>query len=123
MPESGGKSFVQAYNCQAAVDGDSQVVVAAFATQCPNDKNQLKPALDEISNGITEDPDILLADAGYSSEENYKLLKDREIDGYIPSEKRKHGKTPPTARGRLRDGATEQEKMAKKLRTVNRLPS
>ena len=32
MPAAGGKDFLQAYNCQAVVDGAYQVIVAARAT-------------------------------------------------------------------------------------------
>ncbi len=38
MPVSGGKDFVQGYNCQAAVDKDAQVIVRTHVTQATNDK-------------------------------------------------------------------------------------
>jgi len=37
MPVSGNKYFIQAYNCQAGVDKEAQVVVATHVTQAPNE--------------------------------------------------------------------------------------
>lgn len=45
MPVSGGKDFVQGYNCQAAVDKETQVIVAAHVTQATNDKQQVLPLI------------------------------------------------------------------------------
>lgn len=44
------KSFVQAYNAQAAVDGHAQVIVAAGVTQEANDKRQLVPMLTQVES-------------------------------------------------------------------------
>ena len=43
MKDGATKGFVQAYNAQAAVDGEAQVIVAAAVTQEANDKRQLAP--------------------------------------------------------------------------------
>ena len=40
MPAPGGRDFVQAYNCQAVVDQEHQVIVAAQATNQSSDKQQ-----------------------------------------------------------------------------------
>ena len=40
MPVPGGRDFQQAYNCQAVVDSECQVIVAARATNLPSDKGQ-----------------------------------------------------------------------------------
>ena len=40
MPASGGKDLLQAYNCQAVVDHEHQVIVAAQATNRASDKQQ-----------------------------------------------------------------------------------
>jgi len=46
MPSGGG--FEQAYNAQTAVDTASMLIIAGDVSQNPNDKQELKPALDAI---------------------------------------------------------------------------
>jgi transposase len=48
MLDKSSNSFVQAYNCQAAVDGKAQVIVAAEVTQETNDSRQLHPMLERL---------------------------------------------------------------------------
>ena len=40
MPAPGGKDFQQAYNCQAVVDHEHQVIVATRAANVVSDKQQ-----------------------------------------------------------------------------------
>jgi transposase len=83
MPSHEG--FVQAYNGQAAVDVDSMLIVAATLTQQTNDKQQVEPMLDELDKLPSElgNPDTLLADNGYFSENNVKACEDRSITPLI----------------------------------------
>jgi hypothetical protein len=62
---SSDKAFIQAYNAQAAVDGDSQVIVAAEVLQAANDKGQLVPMVDAVIDNLAEVPDVVSADAGW----------------------------------------------------------
>ena len=123
MKDSSTKSFEQCYNCQAAVDEEAQVIVAAHVTQEPNDKEQLEPMLKEIlKNAGGDKPKALTADAGYFSEENCKALEKSEIDGYLATSKPKHSeKVPPVPRGRIPKDATIKERMTRKLRTLKGL--
>lgn len=66
--------WVQGYNVQACVNED-QVVIAYSATQDHNDSNQLVPMIEATEQtakaaGIEEEVGLLLADAGYWSEDN-----------------------------------------------------
>ena len=47
MPAPGGRDFVQAYNCQAVVDQEYQVIVAARATNRSSDKQQAVTMMEE----------------------------------------------------------------------------
>jgi len=48
MKDGATKAFEQCYNCQAAVDGDSQVIVATRVSQETNDKKELKPVVETL---------------------------------------------------------------------------
>jgi transposase len=75
--------FVQAYNAQAAVDAEAQIIVAHDVTQSPVDCGQLVPMTDAIETNLGRKPEQLSADAGYCSEANLEALEKRTIDGYV----------------------------------------
>ena len=75
--------FVQAYNAQAAVDAEAQIIVAQDVTQSAVDSRQLVPMTDAIETNLGRNPEQLSADAGYCSEANLEALENRSIDGYV----------------------------------------
>ena len=75
--------FVQAYNAQAAVDGEAQIIVAHDVTQSAVDCGQLVPMTDAIETNLGRKPAQLSADNGYCSEANIAALENRSIDGYV----------------------------------------
>ena len=75
--------FVQAYNAQAAVDGEAQIIVAHDVTQSAVDCGQLVPMTDAIETNLGRKPEQLSADAGYCSEANLEALEHRNIDAYV----------------------------------------
>jgi transposase len=119
MKDGATKSFEQSYNCQAAVDEESQIIVSTNVTQQSNDKQQLKPLVEKIKeNTGGEKPDKASADSGYYSETNVQYLEDEGIDGFIATDRQKHGDiVKQTPRGRIPKDLTKQERMARKLRT------
>lgn len=119
MKDSATKSFAQAYNCQAAVDSQSQVIVASQVTQQANDKGQLKPLVEQVKANLHKDPKQLSADNGYYSEENVAFLAEEGIDSYVATGRLKHTDREVSApRGRIPQSATTKDRMARKLRTV-----
>jgi hypothetical protein len=119
MPVSGGKDFIQGYNCQAAVDKEAQVIVATHVTQATNDKQQVLPLIAGIEANTDKIlPKTISADAGYFSETNCTELAKREVDSYIATGKLKHGETNLAPRGRVPKDATIKERMTRKLRTA-----
>jgi len=89
--------FVQAYNAQAAVDGEAQIIVAHDVTQSGVDCGQLVPMTDAIETNLGRKPEQLSADAGYCSEANLEALANRNIDAYV-------------ATGRARDAVADAVK-------------
>lgn len=119
MPVSGGKDFVQGYNCQAAVDKEAQIIVAAHVTQATNDKQQVLPLISGIVTNTDNDlSKIISADAGYFSEANCTKLAERKVDAYIATGKLKHGATALPPLGRIANSATSKQRMTRKLKTV-----
>lgn len=119
MKDGATKSFEQCYNCQAAVDETSQIIVATHVTQQANDKQQLEPLVEEVKcNTAGAKPKKVSADSGYYSETNVTYLETEKIDGFIATGRQKHSDKPVAApRGRIPKDATVQERMARKLRT------
>ena len=91
MIDGATKSFVQAYNAQAAVDGTAQVIVAADVTQAANDKQQLVPMLTAAKANCGAAPTAASGDAGYFSA---AAVTDPALAGialYVPPDRQAHG--------------------------------
>ena len=115
--------FHYAYNAQAVVDGEAQVILAAEVTQAAGDVDQLFEMADRTKEnltaaGIDENPTTLLADAGYCSEDNLEKAESSDTDMLIATGRLKHTERVPDApRGRVPKDATSRERMARRLRT------
>lgn len=68
------EGFQQCYNAQAAVDAESQVIVACAVTNQSPDVQQLRPMLQRLQALNGRYPKELTADAGYASEANFSAL-------------------------------------------------
>jgi transposase len=109
--------FLQGYNCQAAVDGAHQIILAAAVTNQAPDPQHLVPMLDQIQDNCGALPEQLSADNGYWSERNAQACEDRGIEAYIATEKLKHNEKPPASRGRIPKNLDKKGRMRRKLRT------
>ncbi len=96
--------FEQAYNCQAAVDAESQVIVAQGVTQKSNDVEELVPMVDQVEENVGRRPEEISADAGYCSEENIEAIEGRDVRAYIATGRQKHGTASATGPPRARQG-------------------
>lgn len=112
-----GDGFVQGYNAQAAVDAESQVIVAQDVFQEGNDSLHLHTMVRSIKNSAGRYPKMILADSGYCSELNLKKLT-RRVDPYIAVGRIKHGEAPAAPRGRTPARLTLRQRMARKLLTI-----
>lgn len=119
MIDDSSKAFVYGYNCQAAVDEHSQIIIATGTSQQSNDKKQIEPMLKEIKKNVKAKPQKLSADAGYYSEANIELLKKEKIDSYIPPDKQRHNRIEiPPPRGRIPSDLSVADRMRRKLKTA-----
>lgn len=83
------------YNGQLAVDGKSQVIVAASLVKDENDNHQLLPMLDLVVRNVGRMPWFVTADSGYSSLDALEWLADKTM-ALIPDvmyHREKEGKT------------------------------
>jgi hypothetical protein len=81
-----------AFNGQVVVTEDQFIVHAEVTTE-PIDTNQLAPALAAVERNTGVKPDKVVADAGYKSGPNLRLLEETKVDGYLPeTEERNIGK-------------------------------
>ena len=121
-PESrimkGSDGFVQAYNAQAAVESSMQLIVGQAVTQEANDKQQIVPMVEAIEQQAGQRPAQLLADSGYCSEQNLTHLQKEKVEAYIATDRQKHGRQRVRCkRGPLPNGATQVDRMRRKLQT------
>ena len=108
MKTSGG--FEQAYNCQAAVDGAAQIIVACDVVAKQNDVNELAPMLSQLRRNVGRNPRELSADTGYFSERNLRELKRRRIRGFVAPTKERIKAKPSQRR------ALAQSTLARQMR-------
>lgn len=103
-PESaimkGPDTFVQAYNAQAVVDADSQVIVAQALSDRPTDVTLLGQMVGQIKVNTGRQAEEFSADAGYCSEGNLAVLARRKVRAYIATGKQRHGRAKIVGRGR-----------------------
>lgn len=114
--------FHYAYNAQAVVDEGSQVVLAAHVVQSAADVDQLLPmitAADENLGATGEDDtfNLVLADAGYCSEQNLLDAKEADVDVLVATGRMKRDERTVSPKGRIPSNATARELMARRLRT------
>ena len=121
MPVSGG-GFEQCYNAQSGVDTASQLILCCHVSQKPNDKQEVKPALEELQElkqNIGE-LSVLLADNGYLSSTNCTFIENADITPYIAVGREQHNQTleerfsdPPA----LPENADYKSRMQHRLKT------
>ena len=114
----GSDGWIQGYNCQAAVDGDHQVIVAIGVSNQPSDAVHLLPMLQRTLANTGQLPGALIADAGYCSTANLEACEERELEAYISTSRQQHGHRPRPSRGRAPRGLDARGRMDRKLRSV-----
>ena len=93
------RGFVQGYNAQAAVNEQHVVIAAEIAVVNP-DFGNLEPVLlaseaELASAGVTDTPEVVLADAGYWHTEQMQRIAARGIPVLIPPDAHKRGGVRP----------------------------
>ena len=94
------EGFQQAYNAQAAVDGESRLIVAVNVTGNGSDAGRLEGMLDKARSNAAAEPGVLLADAGYADEKVFARLEEQGVDAYVALARERMAARLSTAEGR-----------------------
>jgi transposase len=113
----GGDGWIQGYNCQAAVDGDHQIIVAVGVSNQASDQHHFIPMLERIVANTGQLPEKLIADAGYCSTANIEASEQRGLDAYLSTSRQSHGKRPRPSRGPAPRDLDARGRMERKLRS------
>ncbi len=121
MPQAGG-GFVQAYNAQASVDGETMLIVAEHVSQKANDKQEVEPALAELAKlpeelGAVERAGL---DTGYFSADNVEKLSQQHIEPFIACGRQSHNQRLEerlAAEPEAHENATPVEVMQHQMKT------
>jgi transposase len=120
--KTSNKGWDQCGNAQA-VTNEHQIILAADVTDQANDVRQVVAMVDQTranldAAGVHDAIKAALGDAGYYSEQNAKDLEQRGIAAYLATERlRHHEKVASAPRGRIPQGLSAKQRMARKLRT------
>lgn len=76
-------TYLQGYNGQIVVDGQTQVIVAQGVSNQGPDQQYLIPMVERMMGVCQQKPSALVADAGYFSAENVQRLEGYGIEPYI----------------------------------------
>jgi transposase len=74
------------YNVQMATE--NQVIVGYGVFQKPNDNRLLQPMIEEVGKNLGKTPEVVMADKGYCSQNNYEYVAGKGIRGAIPPQTR-----------------------------------
>lgn len=87
--------WIQSYNCQAAVDGDHQVIVAIGVSNQPPSVEHLNSMLARPIANTGQVLKTFIPDAGYLSEANSRNCAAQGADPHIATGRQKHGQPTP----------------------------
>jgi transposase len=120
-PESsimpGRHGFIQAYNCQAAVDAAHQIIVAADVSNQSVDNALLKPMTKQVHDNTGSLPEVVLADTGYWNPQGVEQVANLGIEVLVAIKRDKHGVALPLTIGEPPEELTPRERMRWRLHT------
>lgn len=97
--KNGDGTYIQAYNAQAVVDKQHQIIAAADALN-------YTAVVDQSAQNTRAHPKHALVDAGYCSETNLEAAGERQLafgtEAFMAAGRLKHDEqVPPAPRGRI----------------------
>ena len=121
-PESsimpGRHGFIQAYNCQAAVDAKAQVIVAADVSNASVDNAHLAPIVRQVAVLAGAYPQQTTADSGYWNPHAVDDVTSLGVEVYVAVQRTAHSTKTTRCEGPPPAGLTAQEQMRWRLATT-----
>lgn len=112
----GRDGFIQAYNAQAAVDGNRQIILAHRLSNNPDDHAALVPLIEAVKANTGRKPVEVSGDAGFCSHDNLAALQARNIRPYLATGRAGH----PTGNPSNPRGGPLVQAMRAKLKRAGR---
>ena len=78
------QTLIPAYNAQTAVDDKFHVIVGVDVTTEETDHHQLIPMVEQVIHNTKSQPEVISADPGYATYENYEYLANNGLYALIP---------------------------------------
>ena len=69
------------YNVQ--ISSNNQYIVNYSIHQKPTDTTTLPEHIESLKGKYNQRPEVVVADAGYGSEENYRYMAEEKIEAYV----------------------------------------
>ena len=113
-----GGSFLQGYNCQAAVDAAHQIIVAADASNQSPDNGNLVPMLEQVQSNCGRSAEVATADSGYWAPTVPDACRELGTEAYIATERRRHWDRDDTMTEGPCESKDPREAMHRKLRSA-----
>jgi len=117
----GRDGFIQAYNAQAAVDAQHQIIVAVGLTNQPPDSANFAPMAHRVVQNTARVPTCVSADTGYWSEQSARVADQLGFDALIPLGRTKRWKpgdgAPNAPPGTDADDLSPRQRMDDKMKT------
>jgi transposase len=79
------EGVLPAYNAQAAVDGDHQVIVAEDVGRVPNDTGHLSPMVEQTAQACGNAPERVTADGSYYTRQGVREVEGMGTAVYLPT--------------------------------------
>ena len=114
-----GKTVVQGYNTQIAVDSEHQVIVATDLTNQAADAPHLPGLMNQTHANTGSYPREVSADAGYYSEENLDAIEEAGATALVAPGRITHNewRDQKAPRGRIPNNLTRRQRMKRLLST------
>ena len=89
-----GDGLKPGYNLQAAVDADSQIIVASELIQAEDDHGELPGMVEDVERNLGVSPGVVMADCGYADEATLLWIEDEDRDVLMPLQEHQRNTDP-----------------------------
>ena len=115
--EKGG-SFLQGFNCQAAVDEQHQFIVGCAVSNQSPDSGNLVPMVAQVKENLGRAPEAATADTGYWHPEAEEACRKLGTEAYIATKREKHNASTAEEAPPAEEALTAKARMAARVKSA-----